>query len=53
MRILHTITVRELVEGYVHSEDEEVVAFGGKLDVRPKYQREFIQTRGIDLRFGV
>ena len=39
---MHTITVRELVEGYVNSEDEGVVAFGGKLDVRPKYQREFI-----------
>ena len=39
---MHTITVRELVEGYMNSEDEGVVAFGGKLDVRPKYQREFI-----------
>ena len=39
---MHTINVRELVEGYMNSEDEGVVAFGGKLDVRPKYQREFI-----------
>ena len=39
---LHKITVRELVEGYVNSEDEGVVAYGGRLDVRPKYQREFI-----------
>ena len=39
---MHTITVRELVAGYVNSEEEGVVAFGGKLDVRPKYQREFI-----------
>ena len=39
---LHKITVRELVAGYVNSEDEGVVAYGGKLDVRPKYQREFI-----------
>ena len=39
---MHTITVRELVDGYVNSEEEGVVAFGGKLDVRPKYQREFI-----------
>jgi hypothetical protein len=39
---LRMISVRELVEGYVNSEEEGVVAFGGKLDVRPKYQREFI-----------
>ena len=39
---LHKITVRELVEGYVNSEEEGVVAYGGRLDVRPKYQREFI-----------
>ncbi len=39
---LHKITVHELVNGYVNSEDEGVVAYGGRLDVRPKYQREFI-----------
>ena len=41
---LHEITVRELVDGYVNSEEEGVVAYGGKLDVRPKYQREFIYS---------
>ncbi len=40
----HTITVRDLVAGYVNSEEEGVVAYGGKLDVRPKYQREFIYS---------
>ena len=50
---LHKITVHELVNGYVNSEDEGVVAYGGRLDVRPKYQREFIykaeqQTAVID-----
>ena len=39
---LHKIAVRDLVSGYVNSEDEGVVAYGGKLDVRPRYQREFI-----------
>ncbi|MBR4894340.1 MAG: DUF262 domain-containing protein [Kiritimatiellae bacterium] len=39
---MHTITVRELVAGYLNSDEDGVVAFGGKLDVRPKYQREFI-----------
>ena len=39
---MHTITVRELVAGYSNSDEDGVVAFGGKLDVRPKYQREFI-----------
>ena len=40
----HTIRVRDLVAGYVNSEEEGVVAYGGKLDVRPKYQREFIYS---------
>ena len=40
----HTITVRELVDGYRNDEEEGVVAFGGKLDVRPRYQREFIYS---------
>ena len=40
----HTITVRQLVDGYRNDDEEGVVAFGGKLDVRPKYQREFIYS---------
>jgi len=39
---LHEITVRELVEGYVDSGVDGVVAYGGRLDVRPAYQREFV-----------
>jgi len=40
----HTIKVRDLVAGYRNDEEEGVVAYGGKLDVRPKYQREFIYS---------
>ena len=36
------ITIRELAKGYKDSIEDGVTAFGGKLDVRPKYQREFI-----------
>ena len=39
---LHEIKVRDLVKGYKDSGDEGVVAYDGKLDVRPPYQREFI-----------
>jgi len=39
---LHQIPVREVAEGYKDSAEEGVVAYDGKLDVRPKYQREFI-----------
>jgi len=35
-------TVEEIVNGYKDSKEEGVVAFGGKLDIRPAYQREFI-----------
>ncbi|MBR4652563.1 MAG: DUF262 domain-containing protein [Kiritimatiellae bacterium] len=40
----HVIKIRDLVAGYRNDEEEGVVAFGGKLDVRPKYQREFIYS---------
>lgn len=39
---LKEITVRELVEGYEDNEEAGVVGYGGKLDIRPPYQREFI-----------
>jgi len=39
---LHEITVRDLVDGYEDRGDEGVVGFGGALDIRPPYQREFI-----------
>lgn len=38
----HQIKVRDLFAGYKDSQEEGVVAYGGKLDVRPKYQREFV-----------
>lgn len=40
---LHTIPVRDVIDSYEERANEEgVVAYGGKLDVRPKYQREFV-----------
>lgn len=39
---LHRIPVREVIAGYKDSHEEGVVAYGGKLDIRPKYQREFV-----------
>jgi hypothetical protein len=39
---LKEITVRELTEGYQDNDENGVVGFGGKLDIRPPYQREFI-----------
>src|SRR3989339_900335 len=39
---LHRIKIREVIDGYKDSAEEGVVAYGGKLDVRPKYQREFV-----------
>lgn len=39
---LNEIYVREVVNGYRNNEEEGVVAYGGKLNVRPKYQREFV-----------
>lgn len=37
------LPVRELIEGYLEDDaTDRVVAMGGKLDVRPEYQREFV-----------
>jgi len=39
---LKEITVKELSNGYKDNAENGVVGFGGKLDIRPQYQREFI-----------
>jgi hypothetical protein len=38
----HEITVKQLTDGFLDSAEAGVVAYGGKLDIRPPYQREFI-----------
>ncbi|KKQ26435.1 MAG: hypothetical protein US39_C0001G0189 [Microgenomates group bacterium GW2011_GWC1_37_12b] len=39
---LHKITIREVIAGYKDGEEEGVSAYEGKLNIRPKYQREFV-----------
>jgi hypothetical protein len=39
---LKEITVSDLTKGYQDNEENGVVGFGGKLDIRPPYQREFV-----------
>jgi hypothetical protein len=39
---LKEITVRELADGYQDNAEAGVFGYGGKLDIRPPYQREFI-----------
>ena len=39
---LKKITVRELSKGYVDDKEDGVRGYGGRLDIRPPYQREFI-----------
>ncbi len=39
---LKEITVRELTDGFQDNDEAGVVGYGGKLDIRPPYQREFI-----------
>lgn len=41
---LHRMRVRDVVSGYKDSAEEGVVAYDGKLDIRPKYQREFVYS---------
>lgn len=39
---LKEITVRELTNGFKDNAEDGVIGFGGILDIRPPYQREFI-----------
>jgi hypothetical protein len=41
---LHRVSIRDVITGYKDSAEEGVVAYGGRLDIRPKYQREFVYT---------
>ena len=34
--------VRDLVNGYVNNDEEGVVGYGGRLNIRPAFQREFV-----------
>ena len=38
---LQSIKVRDLIDGYVNDPDKGVRGYGGRLDIRPPYQREF------------
>lgn len=41
---LKEISIRELTNGYVDNQESGVRGYGGKLDIRPPYQREFIYS---------
>lgn len=39
---LKKIAIREVAENYIDNDEDGVVGFDGKLNIRPKYQREFV-----------
>ena len=39
---LKEIKISEVANGYFNDNEEGVVGFGGILNIRPKYQREFV-----------
>ncbi|MBD5521272.1 MAG: DUF262 domain-containing protein [Lachnospiraceae bacterium] len=39
---MYEIPIREVFDGYKDSQENGVVAYGGKLNVRPAFQREFV-----------
>lgn len=41
---LKEMSIREVSEGYINNQEEGVIAYAGKLNIRPKYQREFIYS---------
>lgn len=36
------VTVGEITKGYINNDELGVRGYGGQLDIRPAYQREFI-----------
>lgn len=43
IELMH-VTVRDLVTGYEDRGDDGVVGYSGRLDIRPKFQREFVYS---------
>ncbi len=39
---LHEIKIRDVVNGYLDSAENGIVGYGGKLNIRPAFQREFV-----------
>ena len=39
---LNEIFIKDLVDGYVNSDEDGVIGYRGLLNIRPKYQREFV-----------
>lgn len=39
---LNKIKVRDIVAEYINNDEDGVVGYGGKLNIRPKFQREFV-----------
>ncbi len=39
---LKEIPISEVAKGYVNDEENGVVGYNGKLNIRPKFQREFV-----------
>ncbi len=39
---LEEIPIREVVKGYVDNNEEGILGYDGRLNIRPKYQREFV-----------
>ena len=39
---LKEITIREVANNYINDNEEGVIVYGNKLNIRPKYQREFV-----------
>ena len=39
---LHEITIKDIAKGYTDNQEEGVIGYDKKLNIRPKYQREFV-----------
>ena len=50
---LHKVSIREIVKDYIDNEENGVVGYGGKLNIRPAYQREFVYKEKLIYKFAL
>lgn len=44
------VKVRDVYEGYLNDDEEGVVGYDEQLDIRPKYQREFVYSEADEIK---
>ena len=44
------LTIKEIIQGYHDDDDGQIVGYGGRLNIRPSYQREYIHDDNLGFK---